>query len=86
MNSRNKYTLDRFEGSLAVLLLRKDESVQLDVSKEKLPEHVKEGDIIELEQSEDGSIVNAVILEDETNEAKKKAENLLKKLLNKDKH
>ncbi|MGD7021792.1 DUF3006 domain-containing protein [Rossellomorea vietnamensis] len=82
---RNKYTVDRFEGSLAVLLLRKDESIQIDIPKKELPDKIKVGDILELEQSEDGSIKNAIILKDETLDAKRKAEDLMQKLLNKNK-
>ncbi|WP_409251795.1 DUF3006 domain-containing protein [Bacillus sp. SCS-153A] len=85
MNLRNKYTVDRFEGPLAVLLLRNDESVQIDVEKDKLPKELKEGDIIELELADDGSIDKVIILKAETDLARNKAEDLLQKLLNKNK-
>lgn len=78
-----KYVIDRFEGDFAVLLLKEDESIQIDVSKDQLPETIKEGDILELQLSAENEIINVRLLEEETNSAKKRAEDLLQKILNK---
>lgn len=78
-----KYTVDRFEGELAVLLLRKDESIQKDVPRSQLPDQTKEGDILEVQFLDDGKIVQANILANETESAKKRADDLLQKILNK---
>lgn len=80
-----KYTVDRFEGDFAVLLLRENEEKQFDVKKENLPSEVKEGDILDIEYNSDGSIKNVQILKQETNQAKKRAEDLIQKLVNKNK-
>ncbi|WP_121615195.1 DUF3006 domain-containing protein [Virgibacillus halodenitrificans] len=77
-----KYTVDRFEGSIAVLLLRDDETTQLDVPKKDLPENVQQGDILEVDMNE-GSVKTARILQGETANARDKAEALLKKILDK---
>jgi hypothetical protein len=78
-----KYTVDRFEGKLAILLLRGDESIEINVNRNNLPVEVKEGDILELAVLEDGSVSNPKILAEETKDARKKAENLLKRILDK---
>ncbi len=80
-----RYTIDRFEGDVAVLLVREDESQQIDLPREQLPKGAKEGDILEVELSADNKVVNAKVLNKETNTARKKAENLLQKLLDKNK-
>lgn len=76
----DKYTIDRFEGELAVLLLRKDESVKVDVPRSQLPEEVKEGDILKVKFAKDGQVTDAIILKEETEAARKKAEELLRKI------
>jgi hypothetical protein len=73
------YTLDRFEGEKAVLLLRSDEKEELTVEKEKI-KSPKEGDIIEITFTEEGDILSSKVLEKETEEAKNKANELLNKL------
>lgn len=80
-----KYTIDRFEGDLAVLLLRKDETIMIDVPRSQLPSNVKVGDILEVHFNSNRKIEKAVILKDETNAAKKTADDLLKKILDKNK-
>lgn len=80
-----KYTVDRFEGEFAVLLLSSDESVQKDVPKEQLPDNVQEGDIIEVEFDENGAVKEATIKREETLNQKEKAKSLLEKLKNKKK-
>ncbi|MGX2959505.1 DUF3006 domain-containing protein [Peribacillus sp. JNUCC 23] len=78
-----KYAIDRFEGDFAVLLLKEDESIQIDVSKDQLPATIKEGDILELQLSVENEIINVRLLKEETNSAKKRAEDLLQKIINK---
>lgn len=80
-----KYTIDRFEGNKAVLLLRKDESVQMDVPRNQLPEEVVEGDILEMVFDSDMNIVKVNILVEETKSARKQASDLLKKIIEKNK-
>ncbi len=76
------YTLDRFEGENAVLLLRSNEQEEKVVDKEGvMPSN--EGDLLEVTLSEDEEVVSYKVLEKETEEAKKKANDLLKKLRNK---
>jgi hypothetical protein len=78
----NIYTLDRIEGDKAVLLLRSNEQEEKVVDKEKVMPS-KEGDILEETLSEDEEVVSYKVLEKETEEAKKKANDLLRKLRNK---
>lgn len=80
-----KYTVDRFEGDLAVLLLRNGETVQKDVPREQLPDDVQEGDILEVQFSADGKVLDVKVLTEETESARKKAEDLLQKILDKNK-
>jgi hypothetical protein len=79
----NKYTLDRFEGNVAVFLLREDESKEVIAPKAQLPGNFKKGDIVEIQFNRDGSIQSTVLLEVETEEAKAKANSLLSKILEK---
>lgn len=66
-----KATLDRFEDRYAVLLIRDDESVQIDLPDYLLPEGCKEGDILNIDITRD--------LES-TKEAKKRVSDLIEKL------
>ena len=78
-----KYTVDRFEGEVAVLLLRKDENIVKDVKRSELPDEVKEGDILDISFTKEGAVHEVNILKKETDLARKKAEDLLQKLLDK---
>lgn len=78
-----KYTLDRFEGNQAVILLRRDESIQSDIPRDELPIEAKEGDILNIEFDSNENIVSVKILIDDTDIARQKAEDLLKKILDK---
>ncbi len=81
-----KYTIDRFEGDFAVLLDRANEEKQVLVLKEQLPPTVREGDILELSwQGNTDKIEEVTVLQEETKSAKEKAEDLLQKLLDKNK-
>lgn len=77
------YTIDRFEKDLAVLLSRTDETVQVDVPRNQLPDRIEVGSILEVEFTGDGSVLFANVLEDETSTAKNNAQELLNKLANK---
>ncbi|WP_121663687.1 DUF3006 domain-containing protein [Metabacillus litoralis] len=77
------YTIDRFEKDLAVLLSRTDETVQVDVPRNQLPDRIEVDSILEVEFAGDGSVLSANVLEDETSTAKNNAQELLNKLANK---
>lgn len=81
-----KYTVDRIEDGIAVLLLREDEAIERNVPASHLPLNVKEGDIVKASIKADGNIDEIQILKDETSTALNKAESLLKKLKNKNKN
>ncbi|MFI8577883.1 DUF3006 family protein [Rossellomorea aquimaris] len=76
------YTLDRFEGDKAVLLLRSNEQEEKIVEKEKVMPS-KEGDILEVTLTEDEEVVSYKVLASETEEAKKMANDILRKLRDK---
>ncbi|MDQ0299617.1 hypothetical protein J2S78_002037 [Salibacterium salarium] len=78
-----KYTVDRFEGELAVLLLSDDETIQKDVPRDQLPGGLKEGDVLEIQFKEDNKVEKAVVKEIETESKKEIAKLLLEKLKNK---
>lgn len=79
MNS-NKYTLDKYDGDYAVLLLKGDESQQKLIERSKLESYAKQGDILDVEWNPDGSFKEASVLEAETNNRKENVKNLLEKL------
>lgn len=79
----NKYTVDRFEGDLVVLLLKSDESQQKLIRKSQLNEEVNKGDIVEIEFDESGTLLDFKILTEETKDMKSRVESLLTKLKNK---
>lgn len=69
-----KVTLDRIEGSTAVLLLRDKESTKIDIPFFLLPPESKEGDILNISIVRDAQ---------ETEAAKERVSSLLDKLKNK---
>ena len=69
-----KVTLDRIEGGTAILLLRDEESIKIDIPLFLLPPESREGDILDI------SIVRDV---QETEAAKERVSALLDKLKNK---
>ena len=69
-----KVTLDRIEGSTAVLLLRGEESIKLNIPLFFLPPESKEGDILNISIARDIQ---------ETEAAKERVSDLLEKLKNK---
>ena len=78
-----KYTLDRYEGEFAVLLFREDESVQVEISKNQLESYAKEGDLLNVSFHGNGLLKYAAVLEKETKQARKKANDLLAKIVEK---
>ncbi|WP_342541913.1 DUF3006 domain-containing protein [Paenisporosarcina sp. FSL H8-0542] len=78
-----KYTLDRYENDLAVFLLKDDESIEKLVPTMELPERIKEGDIVEMEFADNGSIQTLTILRNDTQKMKSDIEHLINKLKNK---
>jgi len=69
-----KFTLDRIEDSTAVLLLRDEESIKIDVPLSLLPQESKEGDVLDISITRDIQ---------ETEDAKERVSALLEKLKNK---
>lgn len=82
LNKSGKYTIDRFEKNLVVLLLREDESIEILLDKVNLPD-VKEGDIVQVDFDKDGKMKSHTVLFEETNKAKQQAKELLNKLIDK---
>jgi len=69
-----KVTLDRIEEGAAVLLVRDDETVKIDIPLFLLPAGSKEGDILDITIARDTQ---------ETEDAKERVSSLLEKLKNK---
>lgn len=77
-----KYIIDRFEGEQAALLFCSDESVEIVRNRNELPQDAAEGDILQLDFESD-KLISSVILNTETETARKKARDLINKLRNK---
>ena len=75
----NKYTLDRFEGSYAVFLKRPDETEQLLIPRTAIQVTVKQGDIVQIDDSGDSSY-KIEVLEAETKAAQERINDLLARL------
>lgn len=71
-----KVTLDRIEEGTAVLLIRDDETVKINIPLFLLPECSKEGDVLDITITKDVQ---------ETADAKKRVSSLLEKLKSKNK-
>lgn len=69
-----KVTLDRVEENLAVLLIKEEEKIKINIPLFLLPSGSKEGDILDITISKNLQ---------ETETAKKRVSNLLEKLKNK---
>ncbi|MDG6219105.1 MAG: DUF3006 domain-containing protein [Candidatus Thermoplasmatota archaeon] len=69
-----KVSLDRVEEGIAVLLVRDDESIKIDIPLSLLPSGSKEGDILDININRD---------EKEAEDAKKRVSSLIEKLKNK---
>jgi Protein of unknown function (DUF3006) len=73
---RFKVTLDRIEEGIAVLLVRDEEKVKINIPMALLPSGYKEGDILDITINKDVQ---------ETDAAKERVSSLLEKLKNKNK-
>jgi len=71
-----KVTIDRIEGDIAVLLVKDNEKIKINIPKFLLPSGGKEGDILDIIISKDIK---------ETEDSKERVNNLLVALKNKDK-
>ena len=78
----NKYTLDRFDGDYAIFLKCPDETEQLLIHHAEISSELKEGDIVSIE--DDGFNYTINILQEETGNQKKRVNNLLQQLRNKE--
>ena len=72
--TRFKVSLDRVEEDIAVLLMRDDESIKIDIPLSLLPPNSKEGDILDINIDKD---------EKETEDTKERVSYLIEKLKNK---
>ncbi|SDY26113.1 DUF3006 domain-containing protein [Salimicrobium album] len=77
----NKYTIDRFEGNIAVLLKKGEETVEKDVPVSSFTEEVNEGDIVE--EITSGNKNTYRPLREETKSRRQEAEDLLTRIKNK---
>ncbi|KSU64635.1 hypothetical protein AS034_02015 [[Bacillus] enclensis] len=74
-----KYTLDRFEGDKAVLLIKGDETVEEIISKKSIL-HTKEGNIYEKCFSNDYKVFKVHYLEKETINTRKRSLEILNRI------
>jgi hypothetical protein len=77
-----KYTIDRFEGNLAVLLFRENELIELVVLRTTLPDDMEEGSILQVDII-DGDIKSVVYLKEETSTVRNRNDVLLQELVKK---
>jgi hypothetical protein len=83
LKQSSKYTLDRYEGDTAVLLLRENEEDEINIPSFQLPEGTQKGDILEIHFNDLGDIELIKFLQEETVAAKMKAKSLMNRLLEK---
>jgi hypothetical protein len=76
------YTIDRFEGGLAVLLFRENESIELLAPRTLLPGDLEEGSILQIDIVS-GNIKSVVYLKEETAAVRNRNQQLLKELVKK---
>jgi hypothetical protein len=77
------YTIDRFEGNLAVLLYRPNEDQELILPRNMLPNEVGEGSILSI-KTKDGIIETITYLAHETLLVRDRNRQLLQSLIQKD--
>ena len=82
MNS-NKYTIDRIDEGIVVLLKKSLEEEQLLIPLEQINSVVKEGDIVLVINRTDELGYDITVLDEETSLIKDQVENLINKLRNK---
>ncbi|GAE92438.1 hypothetical protein JCM21714_1440 [Gracilibacillus boraciitolerans JCM 21714] len=81
-----KFIVDSIENELVTLLSKENEMEQVVVARSDFQENITDGDVIEATINEKCKVDSYKILDDETTTLKKKNEELLKKILNKNKH
>ncbi len=84
MSCCHEYTVDRIEEDLAVLLLRRDETVRYDIPLEQLPPGITEGDIL-LACIEEGNVVSVTMLETEKVNQQEKIKRKIQNLIDRNK-
>jgi hypothetical protein len=77
-----KYTIDRFEGNLAVLLYRENESKEILAPLPLLPSGIEVGSILQVEIVE-GEILSVEYLKTETEAVRKRNVELLQEIVKK---
>jgi hypothetical protein len=77
-----KYTIDRFEDNMAVLLFRENESIELLAPRAILPDDIEEGSILQIDLVA-GNIKSVVYLKEETAAVRKQNVALLQELVKK---
>lgn len=77
----HKYTLDRFEGEYAVFLKRPAETEQLLIHRSDIHVSVKEGDIVQIQDT--GTSFEMDVLHEETEAQKNNITQLMQQLRNK---
>jgi hypothetical protein len=77
-----KYTIDRFEDNMAVLLFRENESIELLAPRAIMPDDIEEGSILQIDLVA-GNIKSVVYLKEETAAVRKQNVTLLQELVKK---
>jgi hypothetical protein len=81
-NRSGEYTIDRFEGNLAVLLFRENETIELFAQRTLLPDDTKEGSILQVDII-NGDIKSVLYLKEETEAVRKRNVEWLHELVKK---
>lgn len=81
----DKYTVEAIEGADVILLPSKNECDKIVVSMKQFSSNLSDGDMIEADISSEGKVIKYKLLFDETQNAFKKNQALLHKILNKNK-
>lgn len=79
--SSSKYILDRFDDGYGVFLLDGFEDTQCLIPLDQIPSSIQEGDVVTIEEKEDGYSFHRLI--EDTQSKKNRAEALIEKLKNK---
>lgn len=82
--SSSKYILDRFDDGYGVFLLDGFEDTQCLIPLEQIPSSIEEGDVVNIEETEDGYSFHRLV--EETQSKKDRTEALIEKLKNKNTH
>lgn len=77
-----RYTIDRFESNLAVLVYREDENIELITPRTLLPNRIEKGSIVHVEIKA-GALKSVKYMKKETEAIRKQNAKLLHELINK---